>query len=65
MKFPAIVVSYRPLAAALLTAGLLGGCGQYGDLYLPDEPPAEPVPAPAEPAADDEDQPEAPAPQAR
>ena len=26
------------IAAALLTASLLGGCGQRGDLYLPDEP---------------------------
>ena len=26
------------IAAAMLVAGLLGGCGQRGDLYLPEEP---------------------------
>jgi predicted small lipoprotein YifL len=40
----------------VLTLSALGGCGQRGSLYLPDEPAQEPVPQDADGPAETDDE---------
>lgn len=41
MKSPPANVLFRFPALSLLASMLLAGCGQYGDLYLPDDTAAQ------------------------
>ena len=42
--------------ATLLSIALLAGCGQAGDLYLPDQKPAQQPPAAPAPPSTEQDQ---------
>jgi predicted small lipoprotein YifL len=69
------VIRFSVATLTLLTAGALAGCGQPGDLYLPDKPgevvtraaatpPAESTTAPSSPqTADSQPAPPSPAPE--